>query len=301
MNLAYRWFCGLGLEGTVPNHSTFSKNRHGPGEKPPKAISLADPSATWKSTGGLASFTYATNCLIDLPVGTIVDVEASAVNKRAEVNATRAMMERIEEKFELKPKRLAGETAYGSEAMLGWLVEDKQILPSIPVQDKTEGKPELFGRSAFLWERTAGRYFCPAGHSLQRNRRKFKKPRSGITKDNTIIYRASPFDCVSCPWKTRCCPKEPARKIHRSIHEDARDLARALSERAAYAQAAKDRKKVEVLFAHLKRILKLNRLRLRGLSGANDEFLLAATAQNLRRMARLLSQPPPNHRIGAPA
>jgi hypothetical protein len=58
---------------------------------------------------------------------------------------------------------------------------------------------------------------------------------------------------------------------------------------AAYAQSRKDRKKVEILFAHLKRILNLDRLQLRGISGARDEFLMAATAQNLRRMARWLT------------
>jgi IS5 family transposase len=55
-----------------------------------------------------------------------------------------------------------------------------------------------------------------------------------------------------------------------------------------YQVSRRQRKKVEMLFAHLKRILRLDRLRLRGLRGARDEFLLAATAQNLRRMAKWL-------------
>ena len=89
--------------------------------------------------------------------------------------------------------------------------------------------------------------------------------------------------------KTRCCPNTPIRKIARSVHESARDIARNIAKTDVYKQSRKDRKKVEMLFAHLKRILKLDRLRLRGLSGANDEFLLAATAQNLRRMAKWLA------------
>ncbi|MNC89148.1 hypothetical protein D3C83_50480 [compost metagenome] len=88
--------------------------------------------------------------------------------------------------------------------------------------------------------------------------------------------------------KARCCPNTPMRKIARSVHESARDVARAISKTSLYSQSRKDRKKVEVLFAHLKRILRLDRLRLRGRSGAQDEFLLAATAQNLRRMAKWL-------------
>ena len=58
-------------------------------------------------------------------------------------------------------------------------------------------------------------------------------------------------------------------------------------------RSRRDRKKIEMLFAHLKRILKLDRLRLRGPCGARDEFHLAATAQNLRKMAELLGSPSP--------
>lgn len=83
------------------------------------------------------------------------------------------------------------------------------------------------------------------------------------------------------------------RNIDRSPHESARDVARAITNTDAYRQSRKDRKKVEILFAHLKRILKLDRLRLRGPSSAHDEFLLAATVQNLRRMAKWLRSPIP--------
>ena len=88
--------------------------------------------------------------------------------------------------------------------------------------------------------------------------------------------------------KARCCPNTPTRKIARSVHEAARDVARDIAKTDAYKQSRKDRKKVEMLFAHLKRILRLDRLRLRGPNGAHDEFLMAAIAQNLRRMAKWL-------------
>src|SRR5262249_48896700 len=88
-------------------------------------------------------------------------------------------------------------------------------------------------------------------------------------------------------------PKEPMRKIPRSIYEGARDVARTLARTKAFEQSRHERKRVEMLFAHLKRILKLGRLRLRGPLGAQDEFTLAAIAQNLRRLARLAAQPPP--------
>ena len=108
-----------------------------------------------------------------------------------------------------------------------------------------------------------------------------------------LLYRASKFDCDVCPFKMRCCPKEPARKIPRSIYEDARDAARALGKTEAFEQSCRDRKRVEMLFAHLKRILRLGRLRLRGPRGAQDEFTLAAIAQNLRRLGKFVARPPP--------
>jgi Transposase DDE domain len=91
----------------------------------------------------------------------------------------------------------------------------------------------------------------------------------------------------------RCCPNVPARKIARSVHEIARDKARAIAKTEAYAVSCRERNKVEMLFAHLKRILRLGRLRLRGPSGAKDEFLLAATAQNLRKLPKLIPLPAP--------
>jgi hypothetical protein len=112
-------------------------------------------------------------------------------------------------------------------------------------------------------------------------------------KDNSLRYRASKLDCQDCPLKSKCCPNAPARKIPRSVHEGARDMARDIATTDAYVTSRRERKKVEMLFAHLKRILRLDRLRLRGPSGARDEFHLAATAQNLRKLAMLMPTPAP--------
>jgi hypothetical protein len=106
-------------------------------------------------------------------------------------------------------------------------------------------------------------------------------------------YLASVNDCRTCPLKSRCCPKTPQRKVTRSKHEAARDVARAIAKTKAYEVTRRMRKKVEMLFAHLKRILRLNRLRLRGPNGAQFEFTLAAIAQNLRRLAKLTARAPP--------
>ena len=139
------------------------------------------------------------------------------------------MLERVEAQLDMKPSRLVGDTNYGTAAMLGWLVEDKRIAPHIPVWDKAESNEGRFGRSDFTWEPGADRYVCPGGKTLERYRRGFKRKCSGIGKDNTMYYRASKLDCDPCPLKPRCCPNVPACKVPRSVHENARDLARELA------------------------------------------------------------------------
>jgi Transposase DDE domain len=194
------------------------------------------------------------------------------------------MIDRVEQRFGLKPDRLVGDTAYGTAPMLGWMVQDKRIEPHVPVWDKTERKDGTLSSSEFAWNEQSNEYRCPQGHALRSDRRQFTRPREHVTQADTVIYRASQHDCTGCSMKQQCCPNTPARKIARSVHERSRDVAREIATTPQYRQSRRERKKVEILFAHLKRILRLDRLRLRGLTGAHDESLLAATAQNLRRI-----------------
>jgi hypothetical protein len=207
------------------------------------------------------------------------------------------MLERVEDRLGIKPSYLIGDTAYGTGPMLGWLIEEKQIEPHIPVWERWERQDGAFSGNEFTWDEAADEYRCPGGKPLRREWRAFSKPRTHITKAETIIYRARQSDCASCPLKSRCCPNTPFRKIARSLYEAARKVTRALRNTPAYLQSRKARKKVEVLFAHMKRILRVNRLRLRGRTGARDEFLLTAIAQNLRRLALSIPISPP---VGAP-
>ncbi len=94
--------------------------------------------------------------------------------------------------------------------------------------------------------------------------------------------------------KQRCCPNTPHRRVPRDIDEEVREQVRALADTQAFQRSRHERKKVEMAFAHMKRIFKLDRLRLRGLNGARDEILLTATAQNLRKLAKYVSRPPPS-------
>lgn len=157
--------------------------------------------------------------------------------------------------------------------------------------DHSDRRTDSFQRSKFRYDHDRDLYICPEGKEMHRHRRAYLTPRSVVDKDGFMRYRASQRDCGTCELKEQCCPGQPARKVARSIHEGARDLARDLSQSEAYVTSRRERKKIEMLFAHLKRILKLDRLRLRGPNGARDEFLLAATAQNLRKLAKLLPMP----------
>jgi transposase len=358
LNLAYRWFCRLGLDGEVPDHSTFSKNRHGrfrhsdllrrvfeavlrrcideglvggenfavdaslikadanrqngiEGEKglppqataravreylavlddaafgaatevTPKFISPADPAARWTGAhGGQAFFAYAANYLIDTDHAIIVDVEATTAIRQAEVHAARRMIERTAKTLALQPRRLLGDSAYGSAEMLGWLVSERRIEPHVTVLDKSTRRDGTFSREDFHYDAEHDVYICPGGKTLTTTGTR-------VNDDATVLYLASTADCRSCTLKSQCCPSTPTRRVPRSIHEGARDMARAIAKSWEGRVSRRLRKKVEMLFAHLKRILKLDRLRLRGPTGARDEFLLAATAQNLRKLAKLI-------------
>ena len=194
--------------------------------------------------------------------------------------------ERTQERFDIKPEPLAGDTAYGSGANLNWLVKDKDIAPHIPVIDKSKREDGTFSREDFTFDKDRNVYICPANKILTTTGKL-------VNDGETLLYRTKARDCRGCLLKAQCCPKTSVRKIPRSIYEEARDVARALARTEAFKQSSRDRKRVEMLFAHLKRILRLGRLRLRGPCGAQFEFTLAAIAQNLRRLAKLVARPPP--------
>jgi transposase len=366
VNLAYRWFCKLGIEDAIPDHSAFSRARNerfregdvfrlvfervveaclaaglvgGEGfavdasliqadankqrsiagqdwrrdrdparssravkeylatlddtawgaasDVVPKFVSPSDPAAQWTGAHkGPAFFAYSDNYLIDVKFGVIVDVEASRAIRQAEVGAAKTMLERTEERFGLKPERLAADTAYGAAPMLNWLVEEKDIAPHIPVFDRSERDDGTFSRSDFRYDPTSDVYHCPASKTLTTTG-------TLVNDGTTLLYLARKHDCDNCELKARCCPKVPFRKIPRDRHEAARDIARSFVGTEAFEQSRRERKKIEMRFAHLKCILRLGRLRLRGPRGAQDEFILAAIAQNLRRLAALAARPPP--------
>jgi len=205
------------------------------------------------------------------------------------------MLDRVKARFDLHPERLIADTAYGTGPMLGWLVERK-IAPHIPVFDKSGRSDGTWSRADFEWDAENDQYVCPEGQTLKQFRRNYSDPNRGPTSAGRARYRALKLTCQACPSKQKCCPNADARTITREEHEDARQVARDIAKTKQCDISMKLRKKVEMLFAHLKRILGLGRLRLRGPCGANDEFLLAATAQNLRKLAKIFPAPQQPHK-----
>jgi transposase len=367
LNLAYRWFCGLGLTGEVPERSSFSNTRHGrfrdsdafrmvfesvlqtclraglvggetfatdasvieadarvmrrtedattpdawndpanvtrpvreyldqldkaaglgalPGEspQPPKALSLTDPQAALTSKGrSKLVFAYGTNYLIDTKAAIIVDVEPSPARWTAEVAATRTMIERATKRFGLTPKRLAADTAYGSGGNLAWLME-RGIEPHIPVLGRPGQTNGVFTRNEFTFVRDRNVFICPGGKDL----------RLAHERDNgMLIYRARSPDCAGCALKSQCT-KAPSRMLSVNAHEEVRQHVASLARTEAFKRSARERRKVEMCFAHLKRHLNFRRLRLRGMTGARDECTLAAVAQNLRKLVKMIGFSPP--------
>ncbi len=375
LNLAYRWFCRFDLSDAVPDHSTFSKNRHGrfrdsdllrhvfeivvarciaeglvsgqrlavdaslieadtnrqnstskeewepekinPEDAPravreylntlddaafgaattvqPKFTSHSDPASQWTAARkGPACFAYSANYMIDTDNAVILDVEASRSVRQAELGAMQTMIDRTKDIFDINPERMIADTAYGTGPLLEWLVQERGIAPHIPVVDKSGRTDGTFERADFIYDDENDAYICPGEKELKQSRRAYTNPRTPkADKYGILRYRARKADCDGCQLKSQCCPKEPSRKVTRSIHEPSRDVARKIYQTIDYAISCKLRKKVEMLFAHLKRILKLDRLRLRGPCGAKDEFHLAATAQNLRKLAKLIPEVKP--------
>src|SRR4249919_325963 len=296
LHLAYRWFCRLDLDDKVPDHSTFSVNRHGrfrdsdilrhvfeavvrtcmnaglvkgegfaidasvieadasryhgkaPDEidwseperqtraaaeflaglddedpdanrTPPKLISPTDPCSAWTAKANKrVQFGYGLNYLIDVEHAVIVDVEATPARTYDEVASTKTIIERTEQRLDLKPDWLTADTAYGTGRLLAWLL-GQSITPHIPVWERYASSDDMFPRSEFTYDAERNVYVCPNGKLLRT---------SGTVHDGRVRnYLSQPQDCRTCTLKQRCT-RAPFKKIARDINEDARNHARSL-------------------------------------------------------------------------
>jgi transposase len=353
MHLAYRWFTGLDFDQEIPDHSTFSKNRHGRfrqsgvfrevfeeivrrcleaglvegknlvvdgtmvgadasrqsrvprtqlGEAAQvsrtvreyltelehanpvadtEMVSTTDPDATWATKGGPAMMAYYDNYLIDPASRVIVEVEATPALFHQETVAARRMLQRIE-KWGLRPESLGADKGYGSGKFLEWLLA-RGVQPHIPVIDRRHQTGGRFTRDQFRYEPAENVYYCPEGKPL--------RYRGQHRSMHGSSYCSTATQCQGCPQKQRCTPAA-YRKLFVHWYEPARQAARALVGTPAYERSRRSRYKIEALFAELKQRIRLPRVRLRRLWNVSEQFLLAATAQNLKRLVRFLAQRP---------
>jgi len=358
MHLAYRWFTRLGFEQEIPDHSTFSKNRHGrfrqsgvfrqvfeqivrrcleaglvegrnlavdgtlvganasqqsrvPREQlaevaqvsrtvqqylaeleqqnpvadseepsPSGPVSTTDPDAAWTAAkSGPALLAYYDNYLMDTHSRVILAVEAAPARFRQEMLAARRMLEQVE-KLGLHPECLGADKAYGSGEFLAWLLA-RGVQPHIPVIDRRHQTHGRFTRDQFRYEPSENTYYCPEGQPLRYSRLR--------RRGQGYIYCSTAAQCQGCPQKQRCT-SAPFRNLVVHWHEPAREVVRALAGTAAYVRSQRARGKIEALFSELKQRLGLRRVRLRRLWNVAEQFFLAATAQNLKRLVRFLAQ-----------
>jgi transposase len=354
MHLAYRWFTRLDFEQEIPDHSTFSKNRHGrfrqsgvfrevfeeivcrcvqaglvegkhlavdgtlieanaspqsrvqPKEivqisRSPqeylseleaanpvadaKMVSRTDPDAVWAKKVGPAKMAYFDNYLIDTASRVILGVEATPALFHQETVAARKMLNQVHQ-LGFHPETLAADKAYGSGEFLAWLL-DSGVQPHIAVIDRRHQTRGLFTRDEFRYEPAENAYYCPEGKALAyRGRRR---------ESQGYLYRSTQAQCAGCPQKSRCTTG-PYRRLFVHEQEPIRQAMRALVGTPAYQRSQRARYKIEALFAELKQRMRLGRVRLRRLWNVSEQFLLAATAQNIKRLVRFLAQRPPSFR-----
>jgi hypothetical protein len=138
-----------------------------PDRKPPKVISPSDPSSAWTAKANKrVQFGYGLNYLIDVEHAIIVDVEPTPARTYDEVASTRTMLERTEQRLDLKPDWLAADTAYGTGKLLAWLL-GKNITPHIPVWERYPSPDGMFSRSDFTYDAERDVYVCPNGRLLR--------------------------------------------------------------------------------------------------------------------------------------
>jgi len=245
-------------------------------------VSTTDPDSTYATKGGPARLGYYDNYLVDNASCVIVGVQATPARLSQESAAARDMIERYRERYGSLPQTLAADTTYGNGEMLQWL-DERGIAAYIRVKENPAAMTDLYGIDQFTYVPEQNCYICPEGKPLKY---------AGINPLNrTHRYCSTLKRCRDCGQKNRCT-RGKYRTLAIHICEPARQRAHALAQTPGFAISQRARRKVEALFAELKNYIGLRRLRLRRMRFVREQFYLAATVQNLKRLVRFLSCKP---------
>ena len=248
-----------------------------------KLVSTTDPDATYATKGGTpARMGYYDNYLVDNHSCVIVGVQATAARMSQETVAAQDMIARFSAYQGREPASVVADATYGNGEFLQWLLE-RNITPYMRTRDSVHRKNSPFyGPERFTYVPASNSYRCPAGQPLNY---------VGLNvRNRTHAYIGSRKRCGACSQKAQCTGgRYKYLAIH--VHEPARQRARELTNTPEFANAQRERKKVEALFAELKNQIGLRRLRLRRMKFVREQFFLAAAAQNIKRLVRFLSQP----------
>ena len=246
-------------------------------------VSSTDPDSTYATKGGTpARLGYYDNYLVDNHSCVIVGVQATAARMSQETVAAQDMIARFAQWQGRTPVSVAADTTYGNGEFLQWLLE-RDITPYMRTRDSVHRKKSPFyGPERFTYLPESNSYRCPAGQPLNYGGRN--------ARNRTYAYIGTRKRCGACSQKAQCT-SGAFRYLAIHMDEPARQRARELANTPQFANAQRERKKVEALFAELKNQIGLRRLRLRRLKFVREQFFLAAAAQNIKRLVRFLSQP----------
>ena len=243
-----------------------------------KYLSPTDPAAAWNTEEGRGKFGYFTNYMIDTAHAVIVDVEATPARMAQEIIAAKTMLNRIASAPQYQSLDVQRRTKAMAPAPSWRGSEEREVTAHIPVLDRQRQTDGLFPREAFIFDPDRNVFICPQGKVL--------KHRTARNENRIHTYRATASDCKVCPIKQQCT-RSTKRALSVPFDEAARQEIIALQDTPAFQRSRLLRRKVEMLFGHMKRHFRFTRLKLRGLDGATEEFLLVATVQNLRRLIRM--------------
>lgn len=372
MHLGYRWFVGLALDDKVPDHSTFSKNRHGrfngsgiyqqmfdeivgqciekglvsgkhltvdstlvkanasfktlepvvvslkpeeyidelkrenplveepddnndpwepKGDYPIKGTKVSnkthrsrvDPDSRIARKGNFSEthLGHGVSYLMDNKSRVIVGADQNLPNRKADAITAIELVGRIKWAYKLKPRTLGADKGYATGEFVHWLSE-QEVIPHVPIMDH-RGRTEkgIYPLEQFRYDADKDQFVCPHGKELRY---------WGIHKHSRQhVYRASPSDCRQCPVKKQCT-RATYRSLSYHIYESSIDAARKLTKTQGYRVSQVMRKRVEELFGEAKECMGLRRMKFRGALFVREQVLLTATAQNIKRMVRLLSR-----------